>query len=102
MRVAMYYSNKRNDTPPFFARPASTGRNNLLPPVYARSRDSSLTLRNRLRNSSLLSLRGAGIPRLCLGTGSAILVEGGGDMCLDVVAGFIPALWSAKRKLPCA
>jgi len=50
----------------------------------------------------LLSLRGAEIPRLRLGTGSAISVEGGGDMCIDVVAGFIPALWSAERKLPCA
>jgi len=102
MRVAMYYSNKCNDTPPFFAGPASNSRDNLLPPVYARSRDSSLTLRNRLRNSSLLSMRGAEIPRLRFGTSSTILVEGGGDLCLDVVAGFIPALWSAKRKLPCA
>ena len=33
--------------------------------------------------------------------GEAISVEGGGDMCIHVVAGFIPALWSAKRKLPC-
>jgi len=50
----------------------------------------------------LLSLRGAEIPRLRFGTGSAISVEGRGDMCIDVVAGFIPALWSADRKLACA
>jgi len=80
MRVAMYYSNKRNDTPPFFARPTSTSRDNLLPPVFARSRDSSLTLRNRLRN----------------------LVEDGCDVCTAVVAGFIPALWSAERQMTCA
>ena len=49
----------------------------------------------------LLSLRGAEIPRLRLGTGSAISVEGGCDVCIDVVAGFIPALWSAERKLSC-
>jgi len=43
----------------------------------------------------LLSLRGAE-------GDEAISVEGGGDMCIDVMAGFIPALWSAERKLPCA
>jgi len=44
---------------------------------------------------SLLSLRGAE-------GDEAISVEGGGDMCIDVMAEFIPALWSAERKLPCA
>jgi hypothetical protein len=43
----------------------------------------------------LLSLRGAE-------GDEAILVEGGGDMCIDVAAEFIPALWSAKSELPCA
>jgi len=65
-----------------------------------------LSLRSRLRPAetifSLLSLRGAEISRLRLGTGSAISVEGRGNMCIDVMAGFIPALWSAERKLPCA
>ena len=59
MRVAMYYSNKLNDTHLVSARPTSTSRNNLLAPVFARSRDFSLELRNRLRNSPLVSLRGA-------------------------------------------
>jgi len=42
----------------------------------------------------LLSLRGAE-------GDEAISVEGG-DMCIDVVAGFIPALWSVEGELPCA
>jgi len=58
-----------------------------------------LSLRGRLRPAetifSLLSLRGAE-------GDEAISVEGRGNMCIDVVAGFIPALWSAERKLPCA
>jgi hypothetical protein len=42
----------------------------------------------------LLSLRGAE-------GDEAISVEGGCDVCIDVVAGFIPALWSAERELSC-
>ena len=42
----------------------------------------------------LLSLRGAE-------SDEAISGDGGGDVSIDVVAGFIPALWS-ERKLPCA
>jgi len=61
----------------------------------------AMTKKEGLAMTPLLSLRGAEIPRLRLGTGSAISVEGGGDMCIDVVAGFIPALWS-ERKMPCA
>jgi len=48
-----------------------------------------------LAMAPLLSLRGAE-------GDEAISVEGRGDMCIDIVAGFIPALWSAERKLPCA
>ena len=58
-----------------------------------------LFLQGRLRPAktsfSLLSLRGAE-------GDEAISVEGGGDMYIDVVAGFIPALWPAERKLSCA
>jgi hypothetical protein len=43
----------------------------------------------------LLSLRGAE-------GDEAISVEGEGDLCIDVVAGFIPALWSAEGKMSCA
>ena len=45
-----------------------------------------------LAMTPLLSLRGTEIPRLRLGTGSAISAEGRGNICIDIVAGFIPAL----------
>jgi hypothetical protein len=46
----------------------------------------------------LLTLRGAPIHR----GDEAISMEDEGDMCIDVAAGFIPALWFAERKLTCA
>jgi hypothetical protein len=44
-----------------------------------------MTKEKRLAMTPLLSLRGAK-------GDEAISVEGGGDLCIDVVAGFIPAL----------
>jgi hypothetical protein len=51
-----------------------------------------MTKKEGLATIPLLSLRGTEIPRLRFGTGSAISVDGGGDMCIEVVAEFISAL----------